>query len=82
VWSNYNRGSLPMLIALAVYSTGIGMIIWTLSVDYAGAARASLINTAAPIIGVPLAAIFLKERVTPKIVAGTLLSVAGIWLIL
>lgn len=81
-WRGYNRQSLPALIGLAIYSTGIGMIVWTLTVDFAGAARASLINTAAPIIGVPLAAIFLKENVTPKIAMGTLLSVMGIWLIL
>jgi DME family drug/metabolite transporter len=81
-WRGYNRQSLPALILLALYSTGLGMIVWTLTVDFAGAARASLINTAAPIIGVPLSAIFLKEHVTPKIVAGTLLSVMGIWFIL
>lgn len=81
-WHGYDRKSLPMLIALAIYSTGIGMIVWTLTVDFAGAARAALINTAAPIIGVPLSAIFLKERVTPPVVLGTLLSMAGIWLIL
>jgi DME family drug/metabolite transporter len=81
-WRGYNRKSLPMLIALSIYSTGIGMIVWTLAVDFAGAARASLINTAAPIIGVPLSAIFLKEQVTRKIVAGTLLTMIGIWSIL
>jgi drug/metabolite transporter, DME family len=82
VWRGYNWKSLPMLVLLAVYSTGIGMIVWTLTVDYAGAARASLINTAAPLIGVPLSALFLKERVTAKIAVGTLLSVVGIWMIL
>ncbi|HEX7586790.1 MAG TPA: DMT family transporter [Anaerolineae bacterium] len=82
VWRGYNLKTLPMLVLLAVYSTGIGMIIWTLTVDYAGAARASLLNTAAPLIGVPLSALFLRERVTRKIAVGTLLSVVGIWMIL
>ena len=82
VWCGYNLKTLPILTLLAVYSTGIGMIVWTLTVDYAGAARASLLNTAAPLIGVPLSALFLKERVTAKIAAGTLLSVVGIWMIL
>lgn len=82
VWRGYNVKTLPTLVLLAVYSTGIGMIVWTLTVDYAGAARASLLNTAAPLIGVPLSALFLRERVTAKIAAGTLLSVAGIWMIL
>jgi DME family drug/metabolite transporter len=82
VWRGYNWKTLPMLVLLAVYSTGIGMIVWTLTVDYAGAARASLLNTAAPLIGVPLSAVFLREHVTAKIAAGTLLSVVGIWMIL
>ncbi|MBM3127024.1 MAG: DMT family transporter [Chloroflexi bacterium] len=82
VWDGYTRQNLPRLIALAMYSTGIGMIVWTLAVDYAGAARAALLNTAAPLIGVPLSVIFLHERVTRKVVMGTLLAVCGVWLIL
>ena len=58
------------------------MIVWTLTVEYAGAARAALLNTAAPLIGVPLSVIFLHERVTPKVIVGTLLAVFGVWLIL
>lgn len=82
VWQGYTRQNLPRLIALAMYSTGIGMIVWTLTVDYAGAARAALLNTAAPLIGVPLSVIFLHERVTRKVAVGTLLAVLGVWLIL
>ena len=81
-WQGYTHKNLPRLLALALYSTGIGMIVWTLTVDYAGAARAALLNTAAPLIGAPLAVIFLHERVTPKVAVGTLLAVWGVWLIL
>jgi DME family drug/metabolite transporter len=82
MWKGYTRKNLLRLLVLAMYSTGIGMIVWTLTVDYAGAARAALLNTAAPLIGVPLAAVFLQERVTPKVAVGTLLAVGGVWLIL
>ncbi|MBI5303432.1 MAG: DMT family transporter [Chloroflexi bacterium] len=81
-WRGFTRASLPKLGALAMYSTGIGMIVWTLSVSYAGAARAALFNTAAPLIGVPLSVIFLRERVTPLVAVGTVLSVVGVWMIL
>jgi len=81
-WNGYNRKNLPGLIALALYSTGIGMIVWTLTVEYAGAARAALLNTAAPLIGVPLSVVFLQERVTPQVAIGTLLAMCGVWLIL
>ncbi len=82
LWDGYTRASLPKLTLLALYSTGIGMIVWTLTVEYAGAARASLLNTASPLIGVPLSVVFLRERVTRLVALGTLLSVAGVWLIL
>jgi len=81
-WRGFTRASLPRLSAFAMYSTGIGMITWTLSVNFAGAARAALLNTAAPLIGVPLSVFFLRERVTPLVAVGTVLSVIGVWMIL
>ena len=82
VWAGYTRQNLPRLIALSMYSTGLGMMVWTLTVEYAGAARAALLNTAAPLIGVPLSVLFLRERVTRRMMTGTLLAVLGVWLIL
>ncbi len=82
VWRGFNRLNVPPMILMAIYSTGIGMTLWTLSVEYGGAARASLLVTLAPLIGVPLSVLFLKERITQAIVIGTIISVAGIWLIL
>lgn len=81
-WRGYDRASLPKLILLAVYCTGFGMIVWTTTVDIVGAARAALLNTAAPLIGVPLSVLWLKERVTSRIVIGATFSVIGVWLIL
>ncbi len=81
-WQGYNLKSLPVLIVLGIYSTGIGGILWTLAIDYGGAARAALLNSASPLIGVPLSVLFLKERMTPTAVVGALLSVFGVWLIL
>jgi len=82
VWRSYNRASLPVLIGISLLSTGIGSIFWILSVEYAGAARASLINAMAPLLGVPLAIIFLHERVTWKIGLGTCLAVLGVGLVI
>ncbi len=82
VWRGIHRGNILNLILVGIYSTGIGMTLWTLSVEYTGAARASLLVTLAPLIGVPLSVMFLKERVTRLVVLGTVISIAGIWLIL
>ena len=81
-WRGIHRRNLPMLILVGIYSTGIGMTLWTLSVEYTGAARAALLVTLAPLIGVPLSVFLLKEHITRAIVIGTAISVAGIWLIL
>ena len=82
VWRGFDVKSLPALIALALYSTGLGALVWTWSVEYVGAARAALLVMLAPLIGAPLAVLFLRERMTRKIAVGTLMSVVGIWLIL
>jgi DME family drug/metabolite transporter len=81
-WRGFDRAIIPGLIVYGLYSTGLGALVWTWSVEFTGAARAALLVTFAPLIGAPLAAIFLRERITPKIAVGTLMSVVGIWLIL
>lgn len=82
VWQGYTRASLPLLIGLSFVSVGIGSIFWLLSVEYAGAGRAALINSMAPLIGAPLAVLFLRERITWKIALGTCLAVLGVVLVI
>ena len=81
-WNGYHRGNMFKLILLALYSSGLGGILWTLTVQYVGAARAALLVTSAPLIGVPLSALLLRERVTRQTILGTILSVIGVWLVL
>lgn len=52
------------------------------SVYYAGAAKASVINATSPLFGLPLALVFLHERITRRVALGTVMSVLGIWLVL
>ncbi len=82
VWQGYNRASLPSLIGISLLSVGLGSIFWILSVQYAGAARSSLLNAMAPLIGAPLAVLFLRERVTWQIALGTCLAVLGVALVI
>ena len=81
-WQSYDRDNIPALIALSLYSNGLGAILWVLAIDLAGAARAALLNTMSPLIGVPLSILFLHERVTTRIAVGAVLSVIGIVMIL
>jgi DME family drug/metabolite transporter len=81
-WDGITRTNFKDLIAVSLYGTVLGAITWVLAVDYAGAARAALINTTSPLIGVPLSVFFLHERVTPRTGVGALLSVIGVAMIL
>ena len=82
IWQGYTRSSLPTLIGISLVSVGLRSILWILSVQYAGAARASLVNAMAPLIGAPLAVIFLRERLTWRIALGTGLAVLGVALVI
>lgn len=56
--------------------------MYVTSVQFAGAAKASILTSTSPLFGLPLALVFLRERVNRRIVAGTIASVVGIWLVL
>ncbi len=78
-WSTLAHVKLPALIGLSLYGTGLGSLVWILSVEHAGAA---LVNSLSPLIAVPLAVLFLRERVTVKVASGACLAVLGVWLVL
>lgn len=82
VWGVYRGPELPKLIALGVYSTGIGSLFFVMGVALAGAARAALVNSASPLIGVVFSWLFLREPMTRRIWVGTALALAGVWLVL
>ncbi len=82
VWSVFRGAELPKLTVLAIYSTGIGSLFFVLAVALAGAARAALLNTASPLIGVLLSWLWLREPVTRRVWVGTALAVVGVWLVL
>ena len=52
-----------------------------LSVSLAGAGRAAVLTATSPLFAVPLSVLLLGERGSWRIVAGTILSVAGVILL-
>lgn len=74
--------TLAVVIATGLLGSGLSGFLWMYGVQEIGAARAAILSSTSPIFAAPLSALFLKERLTPRILAGTLLSVAGIALIL
>ncbi len=63
-------------------SFGVGGILFILAIQYAGAGKAAVLTSSAPLFGLPLAALYLKERVTLRICSGTALVVAGIFFLI
>jgi drug/metabolite transporter (DMT)-like permease len=59
-------------------SFGLGGILFLLAIQYAGVGKAVVLTSSGPLFGLPLSALYLKERVTARILWGTGLVVAGI----
>ena len=69
-------------VALAgVLGTGLGGLLYISAVQQAGAGKAAILSSTSPLFVLPLAVVFLAERVTLRLVVGTLVSVVGIWLV-
>ena len=65
-----------------VLSFGIGGLLFLIALKYSGAELTSVLSSTSSLFLLPMAVFFLKEKVTPKLIAGTILSVAGVCLIL
>ncbi len=72
---------LAVTVALGVVGSAGGSLLYTFGVTYAGAARAVILGSTSPLLTLPLAMIFLGERPTRRIGAGTVLCVAGALLV-
>jgi DME family drug/metabolite transporter len=70
-----------VLLAAGLLGPGLSSYLWLIGLQQIGAARTDIITATSPIFAVLLAAGVLKERLTRRVAAGTLLSVLGIMLI-
>ena len=78
------RGSRGFAVGVLLLGLGTAasMLCFVTAVFYAGAARGGALAAASPIFGVPIAVLVLKEQITWRLVAGTGLTIVGVWLIL
>ncbi|MFX1244514.1 MAG: DMT family transporter [Promethearchaeota archaeon] len=63
------------------FGMGIGSIMYVTAVQLAGAAVMSVLASTAPIFALPFTAFYLKEKITPLILVGTILTICGIWFV-
>ena len=67
----------PFLFAVCVVTFG-GFWLSLLAIRHVDVAIANTLNSLEPVFVLPLAAIFLKEKITPPQVIGTLIALAGV----
>ncbi len=77
-----SRGETIMLVLISIVSSGLGSFFYVWSMRWAGASLAAVLSATTPVFSTPLSIIFLKEKLTPRIIMGTLLIIGGVWLVL
>jgi drug/metabolite transporter (DMT)-like permease len=68
------------LISVAVVTFG-GFWLSLLAINYAGVAVANALGSLEPVLVLPFAAVFLRERITPPILVGALAATSGVLLL-
>jgi drug/metabolite transporter (DMT)-like permease len=69
------------LAAAGVLGIGIGSLFYIFAVQEVGAGRTAVLTSTQPLFALPLAVLFLREKITPKVVLGTALCILGIWFV-
>jgi bacterial/archaeal transporter family protein len=79
LWSQ-RMATLPLAIFVATGIVGayLGRTLFVKSVAQIGASRAQSLNNSSPLITVLLAALFLGEALSPAVIVGVLLIIAGV----
>ncbi|MHB8574987.1 MAG: DMT family transporter [Dehalococcoidia bacterium] len=75
-----SRNDLALVGVAGLVGSGIGSLLYVFSLEKVGAGQSSLLNSLSPVFALPLAAYFLKERITRPMVLGTSLALGGAWL--
>ena len=71
---------LAVFVATGVVGAYLGRTLFVKSVAQIGASRAQSLNNSSPLITVLLAALLLRETLTPAVLGGVLLIVAGVFI--
>lgn len=77
-----SRRTLGALLITGVIGTAAGSVLFVIAVQRAGAGRVSLLASTAPLFALPMATLLLGEKITRRVLAGTGLTIAGIWLVI
>ncbi|MFW9935914.1 MAG: DMT family transporter [Candidatus Thorarchaeota archaeon] len=74
------RRATKLVLVAGFFGMGIGSVLYVNAVFFTGATVTSVIAATAPLFALPFTVIYLKEKVTPLILLGTILTISGVWL--
>lgn len=77
----YGWRGLTATAAGGILGIGLGSIAYVFAVQEAGAGKTAILTSTLPLFALPLAVIFLHERINLLVILGTLLCILGIWLV-
>jgi drug/metabolite transporter (DMT)-like permease len=84
--SALRRRSVPLssgwaLAIAGVTGAGIGSLLFIVAVQEIGAGETAVLSSLSPLFALPLAAVVLGERITPWLLVGVSIALAGIILL-
>ncbi len=77
-----SRSTLAIVAATGLLGMGLGSYLFFKAIDTIGPAKTAVLAAIAPVFGMVMAVVFLKERVTRRVIAGVGLCVGGVWFVL
>lgn len=75
------RRSLGILAIAGIAGTGVAGLLFIYAVQEAGAGKTAVLSSMSPLFALPIGALFLGERITRWLAAGTALAVTGVVLL-
>ncbi|MDA0746731.1 MAG: DMT family transporter [bacterium] len=76
------RRAIWIVAGTGVLSMGLGSLMFLKALELIGPAKCATLSSVAPVFGLILAVIFLKEKATVRLVVGVALCVTGVWVVL
>ena len=77
-YKRYTRKDLTQAGVSGVVNYAIGTVLFYLAVNHIGAAKASILSSISPLFIAPLSVIFLKEKLSKRVILGIIVCSLGI----
>jgi len=74
--------SLLLIAFVGILGMGVGSLLFLTAIGLIGPAKAATLASVSPVLGMLLAAVFLKEAIGLQLLAGVALCLGGVWLVL